>query len=77
MPTLRFRGMDGPVVQVIDETNQEVVYTLRASGSSFRPPVRRAGVYTVKVGELGTSRVRVLEHLTAEPDCDEMIDIEF
>ncbi|MBU0618024.1 MAG: hypothetical protein KKI02_09930, partial [Planctomycetes bacterium] len=77
LPTLRIRGMESPVVQVIDETDQEVVYTLRASSPSFRPPVRRAGVYTVKVGELGTSRVRVLEHLTAEPDCDEMIDIEF
>jgi hypothetical protein len=61
---------------VIDETSREVVYTLRVPGSSFRPPVRRTGVYTVKVGELGTSRVTVLEHLTAEPDCDETIDIE-
>ena len=76
LPTLRISGMDDPVVQVIDETNQEVVYTLRVPGSSLRPPVRKAGVYTVKVGELGTPRVKVLEHLTAEPDCDKTIDIE-
>ncbi len=76
LPTLRIRGMNDPVVQVIDETSREVVYTLRAPGSSFRPPVRRVGVYTVTVGELGTARVRVLEHLKAEPDCDETIDIE-
>ena len=76
LPPLRITGMDCPVVQVIDEANQEVVYTLRAAGPSFRPPVRKAGVYTVKVGELGTSRVRVLEHLTAKPDCNETIDIE-
>jgi alkaline phosphatase D len=77
LPTLRIEGMDSPVVQVINEDNQEVVYTLRVSGSSFRPPVRRAATYTVKVGELGTSRVRVLEHLAAKPDGDETIDIEF
>ena len=77
LPTLRTKGLDNPVVQVIDEANQEIVYTLRTSGSSFRAPVRKAGVYTVKVGELGTSRVRVLEHLAAKPDCDETIDIEF
>jgi alkaline phosphatase D len=77
LPTLRVKGLDDPVVQVIDEANREVVYTLRASGSSFRPPVREAGVYTVKVGELGTPRVKVIEHLTARPDCDEVVDIEF
>jgi alkaline phosphatase D len=77
LPTLSITGMDSPVVQVVDEDSQEVVYTLRVPGSSFQPPVREAGVYTIKVGELGTPRVRVLEHLTAKPDCDEVIDIEF
>ena len=52
MPTLRITGMDCPVVQVIDEASQEVVYTIRTAGSSFRPPVRKAGVYTVKVVKL-------------------------
>jgi hypothetical protein len=68
--------VDSPVVQVIDEDNQEIVYTLTASGSSFRQPMREPGVYTVKVGELGTPRARVLEHLTAEPDYDKTIDTE-
>jgi hypothetical protein len=77
LPTLRARGTENPVVQVIDETSQEVLYTLRIPGSLFRPPVREAGMYTVKIGELGTARVRVLEHLMAKPDCEEVIDIEF
>ena len=77
LPKLQIRGFDNPIVQVIDEETQEVVYTLRVPGASFRPPLRRAGTYTVKVGELGTPRVRVLEHLTTEPDCNETIDIEF
>jgi hypothetical protein len=40
-----------PVVQVIDEADGEVVYTLRIRGTTFRPKVFRAGTYTVKVGE--------------------------
>ncbi len=38
-----------PVVQVIDESNAEVVYTLRIQGREFTPSVRTAGSYTVRV----------------------------
>ena len=40
-----------PVVQVVDESNHEVLYTLRIAGMQFRPKVFKAGLYTVKVGE--------------------------
>jgi len=30
-------GMSDPVVQVIDEKNDEIIYTVRAKGDSFRP----------------------------------------
>lgn len=36
-----------PVVQVQDESNGEVVYTLRVNGTSFLPRVRKPGTYTV------------------------------
>ncbi|HUY82561.1 MAG TPA: hypothetical protein VMU92_12625 [Acidobacteriaceae bacterium] len=36
-----------PVVQVQDESNGEVVYTLRTNGTSFTPRVRQPGSYTV------------------------------
>lgn len=41
--------MTDPVVQVIDESSGEIVYTLRIQGNSFTPRVWRDGVYTVKV----------------------------
>jgi hypothetical protein len=77
LPRLNFHGLNAPVVQVIDEADREIVYTLRVSGPSFRPPVRKPGTYTIKVGELGTPRVRVLEHVAAEPECDGTIDVGF
>lgn len=40
-------GVLDPVVQVQDESNGEVVYTLRIAGDSFKPLVRRAGYYKV------------------------------
>jgi hypothetical protein len=38
-----------PVVQVIDQSSSEIVYTLRIQGSRFLPRVFREGTYTVKV----------------------------
>lgn len=50
LPRIEVSGMKNPVVQVIDQSNGEVVYTLRISGGTFRPKVFKEGVYTIKVG---------------------------
>ncbi|MHC4352745.1 MAG: hypothetical protein ACYS0H_08500 [Planctomycetota bacterium] len=52
--------MNNPVVQVIDESNDEIVYTLRIKGTSFRPQIFKTGKYTIKVGQQGTRRWRTL-----------------
>jgi len=57
--------MENPVVQVIDEATKEIVYTLRIQGASFRPMVFREGVYTVKVGEPGTAKLKTLSGVRA------------
>jgi hypothetical protein len=49
LPTLKFVGAVDPVVQVIDESSQEVLYTVRAQGDSYRPKVFKPGSYTVKI----------------------------
>ena len=51
LPTLEVSGQTNPVVQVIDESNGEIVYTLRIKGTTFRPKVFKAGKYTVKIGQ--------------------------
>ena len=51
LPTLEFEGEQNPVVQVIDEANDEVVYTLRVNGNTFRPKVFKEGLYTLRVSE--------------------------
>jgi len=57
LPTLRVSGKADPVVQVIDESDGEIVYTLRIKGSTFRPKVFKAGVYTIKVGPQDSPKV--------------------
>ncbi len=57
LPTLEITGAKDPVVQVIDETSGEIIYTLRISGSSFRPKVFKKGRYTIRVGEGGAQKV--------------------
>lgn len=56
LPMLDIKGQSNPVVQVIDESNDEVLYTIRIKGNSYRPKVFKEGLYTVKVGEGGEAK---------------------
>ncbi len=68
LPTLKISGMEDPVVQVIDEADGQIVYTLRINGREFRPKVFRKGTYTIKVGEPG-DRMKQLEGIrTLQPN---------
>jgi alkaline phosphatase D len=60
LPALEFSGITDPVVQIVDESDQEIVYTLRIGGNSFRPKVFRTGTYTVHAGEPGTDRMQTV-----------------
>lgn len=51
LPTLKVTGQTNPVVQVIDEFDHEIVYTIRINGDTWRPKVFREGPYTLHIGE--------------------------
>jgi hypothetical protein len=67
LPTLKVRGTTDPVVQVIDEADGEIVYTLRIKGKSFRPKVFKKGKYTINISELGTDKVKTLKGIESLP----------
>jgi hypothetical protein len=67
LPTLRFKGMLDPVVQIVDEKTGDIVYTVRARGSTFKPKVFAAGSYTVRAGEPGTEKWRSLRKVQTLP----------
>ena len=51
LPTLKIEGATDPVVQVVNQADGDIVYTLRIDGTSFRPKVFARGLYTIHVGE--------------------------
>jgi hypothetical protein len=78
LPAIKISGKGEPVVQVIDESNGETVYTLRIKGGVFEPKVFGEGTYTVKVGEPGTGEMKIFTGLRAVKDGQEQeIDIVF
>ena len=76
LPTLRVAGVMDPVIQVIDEELDEVVYTIRIKGNRWRPMVFREGTYTVKVGE--DDGVKILSDVRSAPeDQSGFLDVTF
>lgn len=54
LPQVEVSGMANPVIQVVDETNGEHVYSLRVQGNRWHPRVfTRTGIFTLRVGEPG------------------------
>lgn len=51
LPELVVSGIDRPVVQVIQNATGEILYTVRTPSRRFKPPVYKAGEYTVKIGK--------------------------
>ena len=76
LPTLRVSGMRDPVVQVIDEFENEIVYTLRMKGQTFQPPVFEEGKYTIRVGELETPRKEVLRGVRATRENEKFLFVD-
>ncbi|NMC19858.1 MAG: hypothetical protein GYA33_05495 [Thermogutta sp.] len=50
LPPLKLGQVPNPVVQVVRESDGEVLYTRRVTENPYRPPVFGEGTYTVKVG---------------------------
>jgi hypothetical protein len=50
LPELIFSGGTDPVVQVIEESSGEILYTVRVQGDRFQPRVYAPGRHTIKVG---------------------------
>lgn len=67
LPTLNVSGAADPVVQIVDEANGEIVYTLRIAGQSWRPHVFAPGTYTIRVSDPDTLRERVVNGVVAGP----------
>ncbi|MBP88976.1 MAG: twin-arginine translocation pathway signal [Planctomycetaceae bacterium] len=74
LPTLKISGAEDPVVQVINEASNEVVYTLRIRGEEFQPKVFAEGSYAVKLTAPDGS-TKTLKGLRAKVDNNEVLEV--
>ena len=59
LPMLEISGLESPVLQLIDESTEEIIYTVRVPSSTFRPKIfDTEATYTIIIGEPGTSSMR-------------------
>jgi hypothetical protein len=49
LPEVSAPGLTDPIVEVVDESKGQRVYTFRIKGTSLTPPVRGPGTYSVRV----------------------------
>ena len=78
LPTLRFSGILNPVVQVVSESDGEIVYTIRIKGSDYRPKVFKEGSYTIRTGEPGTENMQELKEVhTLKTDEKKVLELTF
>lgn len=63
LPEFKVEGITNPVFQVVDEARNEILMTIRAKTNVYRPKVFKEGVYTVIIGEPGTSKMKAFKNL--------------
>ena len=51
LPELVVKNIKRPVIQVVNETTGEMLYTVRSQSNRFRAPVYSGGTFTAKVGK--------------------------
>ena len=64
LPELNVSGVAHPVVQVVNEADGEIVYTVRIPGQRWRPPVFAPGTYTVRVSDPERRKETVVHGVT-------------
>ena len=78
LPIMEFSGIEFTVVQIADEATDEIIYTVRVEGSSFRPKVFSKGTFTIIVGEPGTDQMKTLKSVKSlEEGKEETLQIDF
>jgi len=78
LPTINVTGMTDPVVQIIDQASNEIVYTLRVKGRSFKPRVFKSGQYTIRIGEPDTEEMKTFKDVESlPPEKDQTLKVSF
>lgn len=75
LATIQIEGVQNPVVQLINEDNGQVEYSLRIKGNSFRPKVFSRGKYTLKVSVPEKGKEKILTGLEMAKNESESVKV--
>lgn len=65
LPTLSIKNLENPpVIQVINEDTGDIVYTVRAKTNLYTPKVFHDGLYTLRIGEPGTLKIKQFKEVS-------------
>lgn len=64
LPTIKVTNVKNPVIQVINQDSNEIVYTLRVNGEQFNPKVFKEGTYKIVVSAPDLKLGKSFEGLT-------------
>ncbi len=77
LPQLKITGMENPVVQVINEQNGEIEYSIRIKGDKWQPKVFEKGSYTIKVGDPDFDKWEIIEHIKSAAKHKKSLEVSF
>jgi alkaline phosphatase D len=77
LPEIIVEGLMNPVVQVINERNNEIEYSIRIKGNSWIPKVFEKGNYTVKVGDPDLNKWKTIEHIQSAAKHKKSLEVSF
>jgi hypothetical protein len=78
LPEIDVRGVTNPVIQVVDPSRGEIVYTLRIRGTRFRPKVFAPGTYSVHVSQPDLGIMRTIRNIQCvDADSSDALVVQF
>jgi hypothetical protein len=77
LPEIRVKGIVDPVLEIMEEHNGAIVYSLRISGSSFKPMVFDQSKYTITVKDTERDIEKVFRGVIPAVYSDEIIEVRF
>lgn len=75
LPEVTIRGVEKPLVEVVEERSGEVLYGYRLPAPTWRPHTFAEGAHTLRVSDPETNRAKELKGLTALAANREQIEI--
>lgn len=75
LPSLQILGLKDPVIQVVNEKDGAVQYTLRIKGNNFKPKVFEESSYTIKVTDPDRGIEKIIRRVKISKASDETLRI--